>query len=214
MKFNEIINIVEEIHEPPAGKRGCLVLDIDDTLLHADSSLIGIWKEKPGETPIRLTSEQYAKDPDAGVHKEWFSYKEFRDPEKVYNSIIKGTPMLRNLKLMDAHARANYTICFLTARGLKDVVAKALGDFLMIKGKDGKLSPIGNRLNTELSQAVNDNDFIKTYPNLGDPEKKAVVLKDICKKYDYVKFVDDDLKNVNFVKSLKIPNLQVIVAQK
>lgn len=210
MNFNEALNLVEEIHELSKNKKGCLILDLDDTIFRADTSQIGIWKEKPGEKPVRLSSDEFAKDPDA-EHEEWFSYKEFRDPEKVYNSIVSGTPILRNLKLMDAHVRANWDVAFLTARGLQDVVDKALRAFLMTKTKDGKLIPIGNKLKKELSAAVNDASWDGVAAKT--PERKAMVLKDICKKYNYVKFVDDDIKNLNFVRSMRIPNLQVIDAQ-
>ena len=211
MKFEEVINIVEEIKEVKDGE-GCLCVDIDDCILQADSSSIGVWKEKPGEKPIRLSSEQYAKDPDAATHKEWFNYKEFRDPEKVYNSIINGTPLLRQLRLLDAHVRANYHIAFLTARGLQDVVDKALRAFLKYKDSNGNLVPIGDKLKSDISAAVNDMKWVEAYPTAGDPEKKAMVLKNLCKKYKKVKFVDDDLKNLQYARSLKLPNLQVIQA--
>lgn len=209
MKLNEAYNLVnEEIKED--GKRNCLLLDIDDSILTADPSVIGIWKNKPGEKPVRLTPDEFAKDPDA-EHEEWYDYKEFRDPEKVYQSIVRGTPILRNLRLMDAHIRANWDIGFLTARGLQDVVDSALRAFLKTRTKDGKLIPIGDKLKKDISAGVNDASWdgipAKT------PERKAIVLKDICNKYDKVKFVDDDIKNINFVKSLKLPNLTVIKAQ-
>lgn len=211
MKFNKVVSILEEI-KPVKNGKGVLICDLDDCLLHADGSLIGIWKEKPGEKPIRLTTDQFAKDPDAATHKEWFNYKEFRDPEKVYNSIINASPMLKNLKLLDAHARANWDICFCTARGLQDVVDKALRVFLKFRDFDGKLKPIGDKLKSEISAAVND-DF-KAYPGANDPEKKANVIKNICSQYAKAKFLDDDRKNISFVKSLNIPNLQVILASK
>lgn len=209
MKLNEAYNLVnEEIKED--GKRNCLLLDIDDSILTADPSVIGIWKNKPGEKPVRLTPDEFAKDPDA-EHEEWYDYKEFRDPEKVYQSIVRGTPILRNLRLMDAHIRANWDIGFLTARGLQDVVDSALRAFLKTRTKDGKLIPIGDKLRKDISAGVNDASWdgipAKT------PERKAMVLKDICNKYDKVKFIDDDIKNINFVKSLKLPNLTVIKAQ-
>ena len=212
MKWEQAIEIVEEIQPLKNGKKGCVLFDIDDCLLKADSKAIGIWKEKPGEQPIRLSTEQYAKDPDAATHKEWFSYKEFRDPEKVYASIVGGTPLLRQLRLLDAHVKANYDIAFLTARGLQDVVDAALRAFLKFKDSNGKLLPIGDKLKSEISAAVND-DF-KAYPGANDPEKKANIIKKVCQAYDKVKFVDDDLKNVQAAKALKIPNLQVILARK
>lgn len=212
MNFNEVINIVEEIRKLPNGKKGLLVCDIDDCLLRANGSSIGVWKEKPGEKPIRLTTDQFAKDPDAGSHKEWFNYKEFRDPDKVYNSIVNATPMLKNLRLLDAHVRAQYDVCFLTARGLQDVVDKALRIFLKYRDEKGNLQAIDSKLRSDLSAAVND-DF-RAYPGANDPEKKANVLKELCKKYEVVKYIDDDQKNVDFARSLKLPNLQVIKAWK
>ena len=75
----------------------------------------------------------------------------------------------------------------------------------------GNLVPIGDKLKSSLSAAINDE--FKAYKGSNDPEKKAEVLKDICSKYDIVKFVDDDKKNLSFVKSMNLPNLQVIQAR-
>ena len=214
MKFDEVVNIIEEIQPLKDGKRGCIVFDIDDCLLQADKKAIGIIKREPGKEPVKLSTDQYAKDPDAATHKEWFSYEEFRNPEKVYASIVNGTPLLRQMRLLDAHVRANYDVCFLTARGLQDVVDKALRAFLKYKDANGVLKPIGEKLKSEISAAVNDDKWCSIYPTYKDPEKKAAVLKTICQKYDKVKFVDDDLKNVEACKALGIPNLQVITANK
>ena len=52
----------------------------------------------------------------------------------------------------------------------------------------------------------------KNYPGRSDAEKKSNVLKYLCKKYDRVVFVDDDTKNVNSARNLRIPNLRVIKA--
>jgi hypothetical protein len=202
--------ITERIKSLSSDKKGIIVFDIDDTILKADSSTMSIYK-KTSSGEISLSTDEYAKDPDAATHKEWFSYKEFRDPEKVYNSIVSGTPLLKQLRLLDAHTRANYDIAFLTARGLQDVVDKALRAFLKYRDDKGNLVPIGDKLKSNLSAAINDE--FKAYKGSNDPEKKAEVLKDICSKYDIVKFVDDDIKNVQRAKELNIPNLQVIQAR-
>lgn len=212
MKLKEILKLTEAVRLPE-GKKGLLICDIDDCLLKADPSGIGVWKNKPGEKPIRLSTEQFAKDPDAATHKEWFDYREFRDSQLVFNSIVKGTPLLKNLRLLDAHVRANFDISFLTARGLQNVVDRALRAFLMVRTKDGKLIPIGDNLKSDISAAVNDEKFCKIYPNMSDAQKKAEVLKKLCGQYDIVKYIDDDMKNINAAKALKIPNLQVITAQ-
>ena len=112
----EYIN--ETIRHLPRNVSGVIVFDIDDTLLKVDSSKIAIYKKEPGKTEIALTTEEFANDPDASDpnKKNWFDLRDFSDPIKVYNSIISGTPLLKNLKIMDAYINAGYDFCFLTAR--------------------------------------------------------------------------------------------------
>ena len=74
----------------------------------------------------------------------------------------------------------------------------------------GALREIGDIFKETLSHAVND-DF-KDYPGDSDAEKKANVLKQLCKDYDKVVFVDDDTKNVRAARGLQINNLKVIKA--
>ena len=67
MKFEEALELVKEETKPlKDGKKGCVLVDIDDCILKADGSQISIIKRKPGESEKRLSSEEYAKDPDAG----------------------------------------------------------------------------------------------------------------------------------------------------
>jgi len=206
--------INESMNRLTSGKTGIVVFDIDDTLLKADLNAIGIIKYVNGDkyNKVRLSTDEYAKDPDAKNHKSWYSYEEFNDPVKVMHSIINGTPILKNMHIMDAYINAGYEFCFLTARGCEDAVTYALSHMLMVRDADGNLNPIGDNFNKKISAAVND--VSKGYVGKNDAEKKANVLKDIASKYDYVVFVDDDRKNVAFARSLNIKNLTVIKAAK
>ena len=78
MTFSQALTLAEETKPLKNGKKGCVLMDIDDCLLKADGTQISIIKRKPGEPERRLTSEEYAKDPDAGKpeNKKWFSYEE------------------------------------------------------------------------------------------------------------------------------------------
>ena len=203
--------IFEKIKNLPDSIKGLIVFDIDDTLLKVDSSMMSIYKTVDGKT-IKLSTEDFAKDPDAAdpSKRDLFDLKDFYDPVKVYNSIISGTPLISNLKIMDAYIRAGYDFCFLTARGCEEIIKKALGDFLEFRDEDGKLKELGNIFKKTFSHAVNDE--IKKYPGKTDAEKKGNVLKKLCKKYDRVVFVDDDKKNVNAARNLNIKNLKVIKA--
>lgn len=205
--------ISESIKHLAPNIRGIIVFDIDDTILKVDASSINIYKKVPGEKEIALTTAEFAKDPDASdpTKRSWFSYRDFQNPEKVYNSIISGTPIIRNLRIMDSYIAAGYDFCFLTARSCEDVIKRALDDFLRIRDrKTGALSRLGSIFNKTMSHAINDTE--KQYKGITDADKKANVLRDLCKKYDKVIFVDDDTKNVQAARNLNLKNLKVINA--
>ena len=205
--------ISESIKHLAPNTRGIIVFDIDDTILKVDASSINIYKKVPGEKEIALTTAEFAKDPDASdpTKRNWFSYRDFQNPEKVYNSIISGTPIIRNLRIMDSYIAAGYDFCFLTARSCEDVIKRALDDFLRIRDrKTGALSRLGSIFNKTMSHAINDTE--KQYKGITDADKKANVLHDLCKKYDKVIFVDDDAKNVQAARNLNLKNLKVINA--
>lgn len=211
MKSLEVY-IIEKIKELPNNINGLIVFDIDDTILKVDPSLMKVYKKEPGKEEIALTTEEFAKDPDADdiEKRKWFDYRDFRDPVKVYNSIISGTPLIKNLKIMDDYIKAGYDFCFLTARGCEETIKKAIGNFLKFRDEDGALKELGDSFKKTFSHAVNDE--IKKYPGKTDAEKKANVLINLCKEYDKVVFVDDDQKNVNAARGLNIKNLKVIKA--
>jgi hypothetical protein len=205
--------IYEAIKQLPKNVKGIIVFDIDDTLLKVNPDVIKIYKKDENGNEFSLTTEEFAKDPDASDPNkiDLFDLRDFRDPVKVYNSIISGTPLIKNLKIMDSYIEAGYDFCFLTARGCEETVKKALNDFLRVKDNaTGEFKKLGDIFKTTLSHAVNDE--YKDYPGKDSAEKKANVLKMLCKKYDKVIFVDDDTKNVRAAKDLDIKNLTVIKA--
>ena len=205
--------ITESPRRLPSNVSGLIVFDIDDTLLRVKPEDIKIWKIKDGKE-IGLTTDEFAKDPDsadpkaAGVR---FDYREFRQPEKVWHSIINGTPLLKNLRILDDYVNAGYDFCFLTARSCEEVVKSAIDSFLRVK-RNGELQELGSAFKRTLSHAVNDET--KRYPGKTDAEKKANILRELCRTHDKVVFVDDDRKNVKAARALGIPNLSVIAANK
>jgi len=211
--MKSIVNyIFEKIKDLPDSVKGLIVFDIDDTILKVDPNMMSIYKKEPGKSEIKLTTDEFAKDPDAEdpSKRDWFDYRDFKDPVKVYNSIISGTPLIKNLKIMDDYVNAGYDFCFLTARSCEDTVKKALSDFLLVRDENGLLKELGDSFKKIMSHAVNDE--YKKYPGKTDAEKKANILIKLCKKYDRVVFVDDDNKNLNAARELNIKNLKVIKA--
>ena len=209
-KIIEDILLKESIQPLSGGKKGIIVCDLDDTLFTAQN--IFIHKLLPDGKVIKLTPDEYAKDPDkknktSGIK---YSYEEFRDPEKVKNSIVTGIPIIKNLKIMDSYIKAGYQIAILTARGLEDVVYKSLSKFLMFRDADGELKTVKDILARNMVNAISDET--KVYKGTTDFEKKANVIKDLATKYDYVRFLDDDEKNLAAVKGLNLKNVQAIKA--
>ena len=206
--------IKEAIQHLPHGKTGIVVFDIDDTLIQADKDVVSISKFINGDrkNKISISTEEFAKDPDARDHKNWFDFSDFQNPQKVVQSIIKGTPILKNLRILDAYLNAGYEFCFLTARGCEDAVKYAIQDVIKYRDENGVLNNIDPWFNKDVSAAVNDSN--KEYEGKTDAEKKSNVLREICSKFDYVVFVDDDNKNVAHAKELNLNNLTVIEAWK
>ena len=206
--------IKEAIQHLPHSKTGIVVFDIDDTLIQADKDVVSISKFINGDrkNKISLSTKEFAKDPDAKEHKEWFDFSDFQNPQKVVQSIIKGTPILKNLRILDAYLNAGYEFCFLTARGCEDAVKYAIQNVIKYRDETGVLNNIDPWFNKDVSAAVNDSN--KEYEGKTDAEKKSNVLREICSKFDYVVFVDDDNKNVAHAKELNLNNLTVIEAWK
>ena len=204
--------IIESINKLPYGKSGIVVFDIDDTLIQADEEIMSIGKFVDGDRKhkISISTDEFAKDPDVKDHKDWFDFSDFQNPQKVVQSIIKGTPILKNLRILDAYLNAGYEFCFLTARGCEDAVKYAIQTVIKYRDDKGVLNNIAPYFNKDVSAAINDSN--KEYDGRTDAEKKSNVLKEICSKFDYVVFVDDDNKNVAQAKELNLNNLTVIKA--
>ena len=191
-----------------------VVFDIDDTLIQADEDAMSIGKFVDGNRKhkISLSTREFAKDPDAKEHKDWFDFSDFQNPHKVVQSIINGTPLLKHLRILDAYLNAGYEFCFLTARGCEDAVKYAIQNVIKYRDENGVLNNIAPYFNKDVSAAINDSN--KAYKGRTDAEKKSNVLREICSKFDYVVFVDDDNKNVAHAKELNLNNLTVIKAWK
>ena len=186
----------------PEGKTGILLLDIDDTLLKSDPSVLRIYRKLPTDKKeVALTSAEYAKEHVTPDNKKYYDYRDFNDPAKVYASIYKGAPLLNNLRVVDAFYNGGYDLGILTARGCADAVRRALKDFLKVKDENGNLIPV--RIAANNVHCVNDKKG--SYPGDTDFEKKQNILRKYAKdyNYDYVYFIDDDAKNLNALKALK-----------
>jgi len=192
MKFNKAAMLAE-------GKRNkLLLLDIDDTLVKAQDIYI-YKKTESGEEA--LTPDEFAKEDVKSDDK--YDFRDFKNAEKVANSIKKGTPITKVLQYMDRMIGKGYRIGILTARGMEDTIQDTMTSWLMYK-KQSKLRDIGSKL----KEVFAVNDAVKQYQGANSFEKKANVMKQLAKRYDKVVFIDDDEKNVKAVNNLHLSNVQ------
>lgn len=190
-----------------------LLLDVDETIVSPRN--IFIYRNLPTDKKeTKLTPDEYAKDPAAKnkENKQYYDYRDFRDANKVARSIKTGLPIISNLKIMDEYIKKGWKLGILTARGMEEVVFKALKAWLMFRDLKGNLHEIGDRLVRGLVKAINDDDG-RRYAGITDFEKKANVMKQLAKQYDRIIFIDDDLKNINAIKELGLQNVHTKLAE-
>lgn len=180
-------------------KRGILLLDIDDTLLKASN--IFIHRRLPtDEKDVLLTPAQFAKEKVSPETERFYSFREFRDREKITNSIINGLPYLKNINVMSSFIDGGYKIGILTARGMESAVYTSIKAFFNNLYKEGKLDKVPN-LERKYTFAVGD-DY-KKYQGRTSAERKQKIISIIKDKFDYVYLMDDDLKNIKAVLEYK-----------
>ena len=212
--FRRILFEKSELHKllnDTPKSRGVIVADIDNTLLVPDPTVIGIYKTKNGKTEW-LNCYEYDHDPDLlneNPNVQW-DFSEFETPDKVRDSILQGTPLLKNLKFIDKYIQRGYDFAFLTARGCEDVVKEALKKFLKYRDEIGNLNQLGEIFKNGFSVAVSDNRYIQVFEGLNAAQRKGRILEYLCDKYDIVYFVEDSEKNIQAAKALNLPNLKLI----
>jgi hypothetical protein len=186
-----------------------IICDIDDTLLRASKNQIAIIKNT-SQGEIRLSSDEFAKDLD-NKDESKFSFREFRDPKKIYDSIIEGEPLINNLIKMDEFINNGYKLSILTARSNEKVVLGAIEKFLMYRDKKGNLKSIKNKLLKRASACTNDKRWEKYGKNVA--ERKAYVIKRLANIFDDIVFIDDNEFNLKEIEKLDIKNVKLIKAE-
>jgi len=219
-----LLNKGMKAEKVPKGEKYILLLDIDDTLVTAQN--IFIYRKLPSDKKeVKFTPEQYADENVTDVNKEYYDYRDFRNSKKIAGSILTGKPIWRNLRVMDHHIAMGWEIGILTARAMGLVIFKALRKWLKYRPVPGKgkidtgivsylkgYKKVGNMLKRQHVHAVAD--YRDRYPGTTDFQRKAIVIKKYAKKYDKVKFLDDDQKNIDAVNNLKLDNVIAVKALK
>ena len=193
-----------------------VLFDIDDTLVTAQNIYILKINKHTGEV-VKLAPDQYRHE-DPSIKNDYeYSYIEFRDAEKVRNSILTGKPLVKNLQQLDKAIEAGDHIGLLTARGMEEVVYETMKEFLRFRHHETKkLHPIGDHLQRHLVFAINDDDikYKEKFKVFSDADCKLRVIIELSKTYEHILFIDDDLKNINAVKQANIPGIFAVEAHK
>lgn len=202
MTFYDLL--IEEI-KAPKGK-GIIVFDIDDTIINAKGLRI---RTKDGEK--EYTPTEFAALSEKEKDQE-FDFSDFRDANKLFASIIGGTPITKNLRVLDKHIAAGWDVGFLTARGQEQANKKAIIQWLKVRNElNDELKPI-NPKKIKFFAAVNDPKRKEETKGMNTKEAKKHYLKTLTDQYDSVKFIDDDPSFLSAAKEV-LPAKNVIRAQ-
>lgn len=174
-----------------------LVLDIDNTLIKAKD--IFIYKVV-GKERIKMTTEDLAKNTFLNGK---YDCSDFKDSKKVTDSILKGQIITEVTHFMRLKFKEGWEICLLTARckKTKNLLKKIFRKILWVDEDNPK--PIGKSLKKVF--AVGSNVGI-----VSTIKEKVKVIKDLCKKYDNVIFIDDDQRYLDEMNKLNLSNLTTI----
>ena len=191
-----------ESYIPEAKGESLLLLDVDDTIVTAKN--IFIYRKLPNDkTEVKLTPEEFAKEKITAENNKFYDFRDFNDANSLARSIKTGLPIVSNLKIMDSYIRNGWKIGILTARGMEDVMYNTLKSWLKFRDRKGELKDI--KLVRDLVFAMSDDE--KKYPGSTSFDKKANVIKNLANSYDRIVFVDDDIQNLEKVKSLGLQNV-------
>jgi hypothetical protein len=184
-----------------------LLLDLDDTLFVANGIFI-YRKLSTDKKEVPLTPAEFSKSNYSDKTKNFYDFRDFGSPDKIYSSIKNSSPIVRNLQIMDKYICKGWEIGILTARGMEDTVYRAVSAWLLHKNKGGKFEPIN--LKRELVFAVGEKEPRHLHRGPTSFDRKASIIRELCKKYKEVKFMDDDQRNIDAVMEVsKKENLNV-----
>jgi hypothetical protein len=194
-------------------KRGThlVIFDIDSTVVSLKPGIIGVYKIE-GEKETWMDFETYQEDKKKSDYNVSYDYRDFDDPEKIKRAIVEGTPIIKNLEILDTYINAGWELAFLTGKSSEDEVYKIMVDWMEYKDVNGNMHPLRNRLSKTLSRATADEKYARFYGGLPTAEAKANSIKNLAIMYQSVVFIDDDERNLKEVEKLHLPNIRMIKA--
>lgn len=197
------------------------VFDIDDTLLVSKSK---IRAKRPGSDVWEIfNSQEFAKARETLPPGTEFDFSDFDDFRKVISSLIKGTPNVEVLKIMDQAIQKGEKIGALTARGNQEGVYIALKLFLKYMDQEGNLQDLPEgALKKSYVWAISDertkaalHKMFDVDGNIANPSAlKATVLQKIFGDmygFSNINFYDDDEGNIKAVNDLNDSRINAVL---
>lgn len=175
-----------------------ILFDIDDTLLTPKN--IFIYKKLNNGKEQALTTYEYSKE---NTEDCIYDFRDFDSLKVSIDSIKQADPIVFIANLLINNKYNSYAdIGFLTSRSFENETYIALLEWF------NKLFDAELHFKRNLFHAVSDVNY--NYPGINTPEKKANIIKNYVSKYDFITFIDDDIKNIEKVKSLNFNNVDTI----
>jgi len=194
-----------------------VVLDVDDTIIHSAAKI----RVKEHDVWKTLSTDQFAKQRGSISKDAKYDFSDFRDFQKIYDTITHGKIIKNILKIIDDAVNNNVKIGILTARAKPYAILVALKTILRYRdSKTNELKPIPRDLfRKKFVFAVGEPSTRKlvgrTMDGSENPEDvKALVLQKVFgDKYGFgdIKFYDDDKSNISAVNKLDDKRIKAIL---
>jgi len=173
--------------------------DVDDTLVYSDDTIL--MKDRNGQVVEELSTDEFAlwQNNDGLIP----DFSQFNDAKRII-ALADAKPA-PGLKLLYDYAKVydDMVVGILTARGQEDLLYGSIKKLLMRKGIQAELS-------REFTFALGSKQYRSDKPL---PERKLEVIRSLINygEFDKIIFVDDDIKNIEAVKSLKSDRVECIL---
>lgn len=177
------------------------LFDIDNTLLTPKN--IFIYKKLAGGKELKLTPYEYGKE---NTKDCIYDFRDFDSLKISIDSIKNATPISYTFNLLITQPE-NTDIGFITSRCFENETYIALLKWFSKYTYKIDLN-FNYKFKRNLFHAVSD--IHSHYPGIDTPDKKANVIKEYASKYDFITFIDDDIKNIEKVKTLNLNNVHPI----
>ena len=107
--------------------KNILLLDVDYTIIIPKDNFI---YKKIKNKEIPLTPSEYSKESEEDLKRYKYDFRDFEEPQKIYESFAGGKPIVKVLNFMRSKVDKGWEVGILTARARASIIKKFLRSWM------------------------------------------------------------------------------------